>query len=333
MRKTKWGLVVGMLALTMGLLLSLGTGAGAQQKVVKLGLTAAEGTPEVVASREFAKILEKKSNGSMRTDVLAGGLAGGERDIVEGQQLGSIHLSVVSGIIQNFDQAMMILEYEFLFKSEEHVKKVFSGPIGEKINQRLAEKAKLRYLSLFMRTPRLLTTRKPVAKLEDIKGMKIRVPEMPARVALWKAMGASPTPLAFPEVFTGLQLGTIDGQENPVGLIYSAKFHEVVKHLALTNHVYGFMLLTTSDSFYKSLTPQQRAWVDESAREAAAFNDKYVKQTEADFMEKVTKAMTVSRPDVGPWREATRDVYKQFLNVQGFGDLYTAIVEAGKEFK
>lgn len=287
----------------------------------------------MVAAREFAKVLEKKSNGAMRADVLAGGLAGGERDIVEGQQLGSIHFSVVSGIIQNFDPAMMILEYEFLFKNEDHVKKVFAGPIGEKINKRLAEKAKLQWLSLFMRTPRLLTTRKPVNKVDDLKGLKIRVPEMPARLALWKAMGASPTPLAFPEVFTGLQLGTIDGQENPVGLIYSAKFHEIVKYLALTNHVYGFMLLTVGNDFYKSLPEAQRAWVLDSAREAAAFNDKYVKETEADFMQKVTKAMTVSRPDVGPWREATKDVYKQFLNVEGFGDLYQSIVDAGKEYK
>lgn len=303
------------------------------QKVIKLGLTAAEGTPEVVAAREFAKILEKTSKGAMRADVLAGGLAGGERDIVEGQQLGTLQMSVVSGILQNFDRAMMILEYEFLFKNEDHVRKVFGGPLVEKINKRLIDKSKLRYLSVFMRTPRLLTTRRPVNKLEDLKGMKIRVPEMPARVALWKALGASPTPLAFPEVFTALQLGTIDGQENPIGLIYSAKFHEVVKYLALTNHVYGFMLLTISEDFYKSLTPQQKTWVEQSAKEAAAFNDKYVKETEADFMAKVTKVMTVTKPDMQPWREATKDVYKQFTSVEGFEDLYLAIVEAGKDYK
>ena len=140
----KRGLVVGLMVLgfAVSVLLVPGGPASAQQKVIKLGLTAAEGTPEVVASREFAKILAAKSNGAMRADVLAGGLAGGERDIVEGQQIGSLHMSVVSGIIQNFDPAMMILEYEFLFKNEDHVKKVMNGPIGEQINKRLAEKAK-----------------------------------------------------------------------------------------------------------------------------------------------------------------------------------------------
>lgn len=93
------------------------------------------------------------------------------------------------------------------------------------------------------------------------------------------------------------------------------------------------MLLTISDDSYKSLTPQQKSWVEESAKEAALFNDKYVKETETDFMAKVTKTMTVTKPDIGPWREATKDVYKQFLNVEGFGDLYTSIVELGKQFK
>lgn len=322
-----------LLAIVCGMLLISGGPAFAQKPmVIKLGLTAAEGTPEVVASKEFAKLLEKNSNGAMKCDVLAGGLAGGERDIVEGQQLGTIQLSVVSGIVQNFDRAMMILEYEFLFKNEDHVKKVFYGPIGEKINNRLMDKAKLRMLAIFMRTPRLMTTRKPINTLADLKGLKIRVPEMPARVALWKAMGASPTPLAFPEVFTALQLGTIDGQENPIGLIYSARFYEVVHNLALTNHVYGFMLLTASEDFYSSLSEQQKGWLDKSAKEAAIFNDKYVKETEADFMQKVTQHMNVTRPDVAPFREATKDVYKQFLNVDGFEELYLDIVEAGKEF-
>jgi hypothetical protein len=139
MRKRGMVVTLTVLSLALSMFLVPGGPASAQQKVIKLGLTAAEGTPEVVASREFAKILEKKSGGAMRADILAGGLAGGERDIVEGQQIGSLHMSVVSGIIQNFDPAMMILEYEFLFKNEDHVKKVMNGPIGEQINKRLVD--------------------------------------------------------------------------------------------------------------------------------------------------------------------------------------------------
>ncbi|MDD5688889.1 MAG: TRAP transporter substrate-binding protein [Caldisericia bacterium] len=302
-----------------------------ESKTLRIGSSTSEGTPEVIAAHKFAEVLGKISGGALEGKVLAGGLAGGERDIVEGQQLGILEMSVVSGIFQNFDPAMMILEYEFLFKNEEHIDKVFNGPVGEKIASRLIEKVGVRPLQIYMRTPRLLTTNRPIYSLEDLKGLKIRVPEMPARVALWKALGASPTPLAFPEVFTALQTGTIDGQENPIGLIYSSKFYEVVDWLALTNHVYGFMILNISEQAYQSLSVQEKEWVNVAAELSKYYNDKIVKETEKVHMEEVTKYMNVTEPDMGPWREATKDVYKQFIDIEGFEELYLDIVEAGKD--
>lgn len=302
----------------------------AEPKILRIGLSGAEGTPEVTSAEKFGEILGQLSGGQLVGKVLAGGLAGGERDIVEGQQLGTLGMSVVCGILQNFDPAMMILEYEFLFRNEEHIDKVFNGPIGEKITKRLIDKAGIRSLAIFMRTPRLLTTNREISKLEDLKGLKIRVPEMPARVALWKALGASPTPLSFPEVFTALQTGTIDGQENPIGLIYSSKFYEVIDWLAITNHIYGFMILTISEPVYQSLSEQEKIWVNAAAELAKNYNDKLVKETEKEFMDKVTEKMKVTKPDTEPWREATKDVYKKFTNIEGFEELYLDIVEAGK---
>ena len=302
-----------------------------EQKVLRNGISAAQGTPEVMSAVKFGEILEQISGGKLTGKVLAGGLAGGERDIVEGQQLGTLEMSVVCGILQNFDPAMMILEYEFLFKNEEHIDKVFNGPIGEKITGRLIDKAGIRPLAIFMRTPRLLTTNREIRKLEDLKGLKIRVPEMPARVALWKALGASPTHLSFPEVFTALQTGTIDGQENPIGLIYSSKFYEVIDWIALTNHIYGFMILNISEPVYQSLSEQEKIWVKAAAELAKNYYDKLVKETEKEFMDIVSTKMTVTNPDVESWREATKDVYKKFTNIEGFEELYLDITEAGKD--
>ncbi|MHC1761173.1 MAG: TRAP transporter substrate-binding protein DctP [Negativicutes bacterium] len=309
------------------------TKLAAKTVTLKIGLTSPDGTPETESAKKFSQVLKEVSGGQMTADVLAGGLAGGEREIVESQQLGTLHMSVVSGILQNFDPAMMILEYEFLFKNDEHVKKVFYGPVGEKINKRLISKTGIRPVSVFMRSPRLLTTNRPINSLADLKGLKIRVPEMAARVALWKALGASPTPMAFPELFTALQTNTIDGQENPIGLINSARFYEVVDNLALTNHVYGFMLLTISDKAYTAFTDQQKEWFNKAAKAAATYNDEIVKKDEKAAMDIVTKRMKVTKPDVASWREATKDVYKQFTKVEGFEDLYRAIVEAGKDIK
>jgi TRAP-type C4-dicarboxylate transport system substrate-binding protein len=265
-------------------------------------------------------------------DILAAGTGGGEREIAEGMQLGTMHMGIVSGILQNFDPAMMILEYEFLFKNEDHIRAVWYGPVGERIKKRLLDRSGIRVHSVLMRTPRLLTTNKPVNSLEDLKGMKIRVPEMAARVALWRALGARPTPMAAPEILTGLKLGTIDGQENPAALIFTRKYYEVVKYLAQTNHVYGFMLMVSSDKFFNQLPKGTQEIFQQAAVEAGRWNDECVKKTESDFMEKLSRVMTFTKPDIRPWREATKDVYKKFSNVEGFMDLHQAIVEEGKRF-
>ena len=301
--------------------------------LVRLGLTTPEDTPEVQASRKFGEYLSEISGGAMTAETLAAGLAGGERDIVEAQQIGALEMSVVSGILQNFDPAMMILEYEFLFKNQDHVRTVMNGPIGEQIRDRLIERAGVRMLGVFQRSPRLLTTTRPIESVQDLAGLKIRVPEMRARVALWRAMGANPTPLAFPEVFTALQTGTIDGQENPISLIYGAKFYEVAPFLGLTNHVYGFMLLTIAEDYWQNLTPQQQGWIEEAAARAVEFNDELVAKSSDEYMAQVLPHVTVTEPDVSVWRERTKDVYRQFVDVEGFEDLYLQIVEAGEAFE
>jgi len=166
----KHGVVLGLIVLgvAVSVLLAAGrTGSGAAEDH-QAGSHGGRRTPEVVASGNSPRSWLPSRKGpcgpmSWRRPGRR------ERDIVEGQQIGSLQMSVVSGIIQNFDPAMMILEYEFLFKNEDHVRKVMNGPIGEQINKRLAEKAKLRYLSVFMRTPRILTTSKPVNKVGDLK--------------------------------------------------------------------------------------------------------------------------------------------------------------------
>ena len=303
------------------------------QTVIRLGSSMAEGTIEVLSAREFGRLLELHSGGTMRVDVLAGGLAGGEREIVEGQQLGTMDMSVVSGILQNFDPAMMIMEYDLLFINEAHVREVFEGPIGRRIYDRLLDRTDIRVLSMFMRTPRLMTTVRPVNSIDDLRGLRLRVPEMPARTALWAALGASPTPMAFPEVYTALQTRTIDGQENPITAIVASRFYEVAEYLAITNHVYGFMFLTVSESTYRRLTAQQREWVNRAAAEAAIFNDREVRLRETEELEYAMARMTVTRPDTSGWRALTAEVYRNFLHVDGFADLYRAIVEAGRQFE
>ena len=310
----------------------LASGGAQAETVFKLGLVGSPGNPETDAAMKFADLVKEKSDGEYRIDVLHSGQAGGEREIAEGLQFGTMDFAVLAGILQNFDPALMIVEWDLLFKNNEHVRAAMNGEIGEEISERLVDKVGARKLATFMRSPRLLTTSKPVEKLEDLKGMKIRVPEMAARIEIWKALGAEPTPMAFPEVVPALQLGTIDGQENPIGVITSTSMDEAVDYLADTKHLYGFMLLLTAEGTWEKIPEEDRALFEEAAAEAASSNDELVEASIKEGMDRVTKTMTITHPDLGPWRAAAADVYKKYADVEGFTDLYNQIVELGEKY-
>ncbi len=281
---------------------------------------------------KFGELAEKYGQGKLKVDVAVGGVLGGERDVAEGIQLGTVDGAILGGILQNFDPAMAILEFPFLFKNDKHVRAVMEGPVGEKIRARLIAKTGIRILSHVMRTSRELTTKKPVKALADLKGMKIRVPEMEAHLATWKALGANPTPLAFPEVYTALQLGTVDGQENPLGVIYANKFYEVVDYLAITDHLVGFMMIVMNNEKFNALPADVQQALAKASAEASLYNDELLKKINADIEAKLFAKMKVAKIDNGPWREACKDVYKGFLKYDGFEDLYLAIRKAGEKF-
>jgi tripartite ATP-independent transporter DctP family solute receptor len=281
---------------------------------------------------KFGELAEKYSNGTLKVSVAVGGVLGGERDVAEGIQVGTVNGAILGGILQNFDPAMSILEFPFLFKNDAHVRAVMEGPVGDKIRARLISKTGIRILYHVMRTPRELTTKKPVKSLADVKGMKIRVPEMQAHLDTWRALGATPTPLAFTEVYTALQLGTVDGQENPLGVIYANKFYEVTEYLAITDHLVGFMMIVMNDATYKKLDPAQQKALTQAAVEASRFNDQLLKKINADIEKQLFAKMKVTKINNAPWREAAKDVYKGFLKYEGFEDLYLSIRKVGEKY-
>ncbi|MDO4324146.1 MAG: TRAP transporter substrate-binding protein [Lachnospiraceae bacterium] len=302
---------------------------------LKLGSTTSEGTAEIEACHYFADRLEELSGGTMTCDVLANGLAGTETEIIEGEQMGSMDMSVICGVLQNFDSALMFLEWDFLFVNEEHLKEVLYGEIGDQIEQRILDTTGVRVLSTFMRTPRLMSTTKKIETLEDLKGLKIRVPEMAARTALWRALGTSPTPMSFNEVYSALQTNVIEGQENPINTIVANKLYEVCPYLTISNHVYGFMYLNISDITWQKLNEEQRAWVQQAADEAAEYNDKLAVEMEKEQLDEAAEFMEVTEVDTTEWRERTKDVYKEFEsdpNYDAFEKIYLQIVEAGEKY-
>lgn len=287
---------------------------------------------QTLAVDEFARLVEEYTNGEVLINVAAGGVLGGERDVAEGIQIGTVDGAILGGILQNFDPAMAILEFPFLFKNTEHVNAVMQGEVGEAIRQRIVDETGIRALGYVMRTPRELTTLEPVESLEDLRGMQIRVPEMQAHLETWRALGANPTPIAFTEVYNALQQGVVDGQENPIGVIYANGFGEVVDYMAWTDHLVGFMLITISDSTYQQLTPAQQEALVRAAEDARVFNDQMLEELNEGWIAGLGEQVTYTNPDMQPWRDAVADVPLGFYQYDGFQELYEAIAAIGEDY-
>ena len=170
----------------------------------------------------------------------------------------------------------------------------------------------MRVLGYMYRGPRQLTTTKRMVKTAaDVKGLKIRVPEIAPMLATWKALGASPTPMAWPEVFTGLQQGSIEGQENPLELIASSKLWEVQKFLTLTNHVRVAWIVLLDERLWKRMTPETQQIMTSSWREVSADMEKQVLASEQKLIDEIkSHGVTVIEPDVESFRQAVKDVWR-----------------------
>lgn len=282
------------------------------------------------AAEKFAQLVEQKTKGTVKVQVFHSSQLGNDRDLAEGMQMGSVDMALIAGVLGNFYEGIQLLELPYLFNNQEHLRKVIYGPVGDEIKQNLQKKAGIIGLEFWERGPRQLTTNKPINKIEDIQGLKIRVPEIPPMVAAWKAMGANPTPMAWGEVYTALQQRTIDAQENPFANILSSKIQEVQKNLAITNHVYGYVLHVISEKSNGKLTPDQQKAIREAAKETMVWQNKQVEQEEDSLFKQLQAAgMQVTRPDVSEFSKRAKTVHKEFADKYG-KEMYDKIVNAGK---
>ncbi len=294
---------------------------------LKLGHIAGENDPWNTGAKKFAELVDQKTNGSVKIDIYPSSTLGNDRDLIEGMQLGSVDFALVAGVLSNFYPSFSILELPYLFRDRDHMEKVLYGEVGEKLKADLLTNAQVRGLAFWERTPRQLTANKAVKTPADLEGIKIRVPEIPASIAAWEAMGATPTPMAFSEVYSALQTGVIDAQENPLALIESTKLNEVQDYLINTKHVYGYVMLTMSDLTYSKLTPDQQKAIEEAAKEATEFENTLVYEQEKEQLKKLTDGgMQVIDVDVTPFMEKAKSVHSEFTKTPEDKELYDSIV-------
>jgi tripartite ATP-independent transporter DctP family solute receptor len=244
---------------------------------------------------------------------------GGEREVIEGLQLGTIDLAIVStGATLNFVPKTGVFDIPFLFRDLAHARKVLDSDIGQ---QMLGEFPKRGLVALAWGEQgfRHLTNNvRPVATPADAKGLKIRTTENPIHIAAFRQLGILATPMAWPEVATALQQGTIDGQENPLSVIVSAKLSQLQKYLSLTAHVYGPALVLMSPNAYDALSKEDKEKFKAAGHDSAIAMRSYVDAIEKSGIDELKKqGMQINTVDHAAFVKAVEPVYPQYYKQFG----------------
>lgn len=265
------------------------------QESMKMNISIGQNSHYGVAVDAFAREVEKRTNGKYKVQNFYSGALGAERESIEAVQLGTLDLTMTStGPIPNFVPDVAILDIPFLFKDYSHARATLDGPIGQEMLGKFPAK-NIQALAWGENGFRHMTNNKrPVNSPDDLKGLKMRTMENPVHMQAYKAFGIIPTPMAFTEVFTALQQGTVDGQENPLSVISAAKFEQVQKYMTLTGHVYSPALILMNKAKWDKLSPADKQAFADAAKEAVKANRARIDDDERKAVADLqSKGMTV----------------------------------------
>ncbi|AOT70712.1 TRAP transporter substrate-binding protein [Geosporobacter ferrireducens] len=276
---------------------------------------------------KFAELVDEKTNGQIEIKVYPNEQLGNEIDTINMVKAGTADLVVSGESMQNWAPKAALMAVPYAFRDTAHMRKVIESDLGQEIADQIKEKVGITPLYYHVRAPRNLTSNKPISKPEDLKGFKMRVPNVPIFVEAWKAAGANPQAMAFSEVFTALQQGVINGQENPVDLIYSAGFYEVQKYVNETEHVNGWVYVLIGNKQLESLSDDLRSAVVEAAAEAQTYADGLFEEETTGFKNQLMeKGMEFnSNVDKEAFQKAMEPGVKGKLDAEQ-ADLYERIV-------
>ncbi|MGI8385159.1 TRAP transporter substrate-binding protein [Robertmurraya sp. P23] len=266
------------------------------EKLMKLAVVTSEDRSLTKGLVKFGELVESKTNGSIKVEVYPNGQLGGDREVFESLQFGSIQGTTMStGPIAQFVPKFNVFDLPFLFPNSDVAYGVLDGKIGTDLLAEL-ESQNVIGLNYWENGFRHLTNGvKEVKTPDDVKGLKIRTLENDLHMDIWSELGANPTPMAFTELFAGLQQGVVDGQENPVGNVTANKFYEVQKYLSKTGHVYNASPFLISKDFWNTLSDEEKKAVQEAADEARDYQRELNQKEDEDGYKFLTEnGMTVT---------------------------------------
>lgn len=291
---------------------------------IALGHTLA--TTEDSAYQQFAmkfkEIIESETNGEVTVEIYGNGVLGAEREMVEAVEIGTLDAVLTStGPLGNFTRLTYVMDFPFLFNSNEHVYKVLDGEIGDELAAALDERG-LKVLAWAESGFASVTTAdKPIKSPEDYKGLKIRSMENEIQIEAYKAFGAQPTPMAFTEIFTALQQGVIDGQANSIGVTVPNKFHEVQKYLTLTEQFYFPTPFIMNEDKFNSFSKDLQEVIVKAAAEARDHEREFLKVKNIENLKIMEDAGVTIIPkeeiDLEAFKKAVEPVYEKYADQYG----------------
>ena len=317
------------------LMLSLGlallAGAASAQTVLKIGYATSKESHYGVGATVFCDEIEKGTQGRYKCQQFPNSSLGGEREQIEAVQLGTQDLTNTStGPLGNFLPEAKIFDIPFLFRDYDHARHTMDGPIGQEVLKKLQTKGLIGLAWTENGFRHMTNNKRPIVHAADASGLKLRTMENKVHMEGYKSFGLLPTPMPFPELFTALQQGTVDGQENPIPVILSSKFSQVQKYLSMTGHVYSPAVLLLSPNVWNKLSDADKKVFLEAGAKAAAAQRKKVNDDEASGIAQLKKdgMQVVEKVDGESFRKAVAPAYAGFA--KEFGADKIAAIQAVK---
>ncbi|HEX9718163.1 MAG TPA: TRAP transporter substrate-binding protein [Ramlibacter sp.] len=324
--------IAALLLVVAGAAFALHGTAVAQPVELKLGHVGEPGSLFQMSADEYAKRVNEKLAGKVKVVTYGSSQLGGDKEMIQKLKLGTIEMALPSTVMTSEVDLFGIFELPYIVKDRAHMARIEKDVFWPTLAPE-TEKKGLKVLAVWENGYRHITNnKKPVKVPEDLKGFKLRVPEGKWRVKMFQEYGANPSPMKFSELFTALQTGVMDGQENPFTQIYSAKLQEVQKYLSLSGHVYTPAYLLVGSRKYATLPADVRKVLEDTARETQAFVYATAAKQETELLEKLKQAgMQVNEVDKNAFIAASKGIYDEFgKEVAGAKPLIDKAVALGK---
>lgn len=318
--------------LMVGSVLVIGAGTPAVAKIVvlKLGWTTSDGAtdPYAITARQFAMALEKEAPGQFKVEFFPNRALGDEKEMLEGLSFGTLHMAVITNApIASIEPAFQINDLPFLYSDEKKAHAVLDGKAGQELMKKLEAKNIIGFGFAEGGFRQMINNVRPVNTPKDVEGIKWRVMQNPVYIGMFRSLGGNAVPMAWGEVFTAVQQGTIDGLEIPIAVIQNNGYFEVTKYLSLTNHTYSALGVLMSQKIWGKLTPEQQNAVRKAARTAIvkerAMNMENVKKLVDKLSQEGMQVNSIK--DTAPFQQSVKSVYEKFRPSIG-DDIYDLVM-------